>query len=1351
MSRSLFRALSGLAICLMAFFALSVLPAWGQGRTVGAVAITVLDPSGAYIAGAGLSLRNTDTNNVLTGTSGTGGLYTYASVPFGTYELTVTKAGFSSKVLSTVVVQAGRVTDIKVILQVGEASQKVVVNAVATPLLQTSSNAIGTTIDMKQINDLPLYGRDVSTLVFLTPGYSGIAGYGTWNGLPLIAQGNNVDGVSASTNRMKFSGNVQPGGGTGVNLEARLEDIQEMTVQTSHSDLSQSFGDASMGASYLTKGGSNLYHGEAFEDFRNAALNANSWFNNAIGLPRNPLIRNEFGGSVGGPILKDKLFFFGSFSMSKQPGGSTVSQTYLSPAAQTGIYTIYQPQPLGSAFTTGQTVNLFSQVAAPNSLPAAVNSPSAPAACAAGEVPCPNNTWGSIAAEIAKINKDLGETRNAITPTGDPNTETVSWFNPAPQTYYFPAIRLDYNATQNVRMNFEYEETKFNNPGGVAPYYPGPDFSNQTAGFGYKVYTASFGIGWTVTPHIVNEFRAGFLYNFSNGASGATPIWNQQPAVNWNVNNANSGQEFNLSNTTLYPVISGSDTLTWLHGAHNFSFGFDYRREQDHYGNPPDGIPSIGLGLVNGDPAFTAFQNYFASTDVSDKNEASGLYATLVGRINGVGPIGSGFAYDPAIGTYTNQPGLTVNLDELQRQWGLFFNDSYHVKPTLTINYGLRWDFIGDDHDLAHQYLGTPLADFYGPSGLNNIFDPGVEIGTNNPAYVVQAHQYGSWDVTPQPQIGFAWNPSYSDGLRGKIFGGGKTVIRAGFDLKRFTEPNQYFWNFGTNHGIGYFQRFSMLPGSSGSVGTYAPGSLTLGTLFGPNTGTDYEYAPPFYSRVIPQSELAFNYYWGEAGFDPNIKQPYVQEWNFGIQREISNNNVLEVRYVGSRSVHQWLSVDPNEVNIFENGFLNQFKGAQTNLAINGANGVTSFANNGYPGQVPLPIFDAAFAGEASGGPGVPRADYANGAFITDLLQGAAGDLAYNLSTPAPAPYLCNLVGSSFTPCANGSFASKTAPGNYPVNFFQANPYGASCFYCAQQEFMTNGGYSMYNALQVDFRQKQWHGMQFDANYTFSHTLGVQPDEQWLGTFNEFTMRDLRLSYGPALFDLRNVLHVSGTYDLPLGVGKAFLNRPGVIDKIAGGWTIGTIVTWETGFPFALGGGYHTFNDYGDGGVLFNGLTRSQLQSNIGVFHPQAGQYAGGLPLGPFAYTINPRLLAAAQTSFSPPANCTTGLVGVCQNTNPGAFTGDPYFYGPHVWNADMSLTKSVPITERIHFIFQAEALNVFNHPEWANPNGANPFGVDSIQDGAGFGQSGIGGLAQAELASTNGARLLELRARIQF
>src|SRR6266699_2651399 len=161
-----------------------------------------------------------------------------------------------------------------------------VIHEEAAPIIETTSNAIATTIDMKQIEDLPLQGRDISSLAFLTPGYAGTPGNGTWNGLPLIAQGNNIAGISASTSRMKFAGNNQPG------LEARLEDLQEMTVQTGQTDLSQGLGTASMQVNFVTRRGSNDLHGRVFDDFRNTALNANSWFNNATSQPRTPIILN---------------------------------------------------------------------------------------------------------------------------------------------------------------------------------------------------------------------------------------------------------------------------------------------------------------------------------------------------------------------------------------------------------------------------------------------------------------------------------------------------------------------------------------------------------------------------------------------------------------------------------------------------------------------------------------------------------------------------------------------------------------------------------------------------------------------------------------------------------------------------------------------------------------------------------------------------------------------------------------------------------------------------------------------------------------------------------------------------
>ena len=220
------------------------------------------------------------------------------------------------------------------------------------------------------------------------------------------------------------------------------------------------------------------------------------------------------------------------------------------------------------------------------------------------------------------------------------------------------------------------------------------------------------------------------------------------------------------------------------------------------------------------------------------------------------------------------------------------------------------------------------------------------------------------------------------------------------------------------------------------------------------------------------------------------------------------------------RSVHQWIQVSPSEVNIFENGFLKQFQAAQKNLsayvAANPSCGTTghpacSFQDIGLPGQVALPIFDAAFACPPGASGCTPGADYTNGQFVLDLNQGAAGTLASTLANPfGTVPYICNLVGSSLSPCS--SQYGSSSPGAYPLNFFQANPL-ADGGPGSTVSWMQAGGYGNYQALQVDFRQRQWHGMQFDVNYTWSHTLGLQPDNQWLGTVTEFTIRDLRDSY----------------------------------------------------------------------------------------------------------------------------------------------------------------------------------------------------------------------------------------------
>src|SRR5215469_5581847 len=326
--RSLRYLLNGASLGLL--LALSSATLWAQHGSEGKVTVTVVDATGSDIQGAQLELQDVSTGEVRKSETQSNGTRSFLNLPLGQYKLSVSMTGFQTQVFNNVVVQAAQTTDIPITLKVGSVSETVQVNTNEAPLVETTSNSIGTTIDLRQIESLPLQGRDLSVLSTLAPGYTGnlYDGGGTWNGLPSIAQGNNIDGVVAGASRMKFGGNAQPGGGS---MQARVEDIAEMTVQTDQLDLNQGYGTSNMQVNFVTRRGTNAFHGRVYEDFRNTALNANSWLNDTLTAitpsqpqKKNALILNEFGGSLGGPILKDKLFFSVRLPCQNSPAASVL-------------------------------------------------------------------------------------------------------------------------------------------------------------------------------------------------------------------------------------------------------------------------------------------------------------------------------------------------------------------------------------------------------------------------------------------------------------------------------------------------------------------------------------------------------------------------------------------------------------------------------------------------------------------------------------------------------------------------------------------------------------------------------------------------------------------------------------------------------------------------------------------------------------------------------------------------------------------------------------------------------------------------------------------------------------------
>ena len=1275
-------SMPAIAVCGLILAAVVSPSGPAQDFATGAINVTVQDPSGAAVNDAHLELKDLETNDVHTATTKGAGNAVVSFLNPARYTLTVTKEGFATKVYPLVTVQANQVTALKVALTVGAAAQTVSVSGDNSPVLDTTQNTIATTIDLKQVDNLPVAGRDVFSLAFLVPGAVG----NNFNNLPGGAVNVSANGFSTMTNRFKTAGFDADGPST----TNRLEDVQEMTVQSGELDASKG-GTSAMDIAFVTKRGTNAFHGQLYEDYRSDWLNANDWVSNDVGVTRGFLLKNDFGGSVGGPILKDKLFFFASLSNFRQPFSSRVDTTVATPLALSGVYTYV-------AGGVTKTDNVLQ------------------AGASGGCSTCTGSINPLIATDLANIESTYHLQGATLSPV-DLNHENLNFLNKGLAIQKYPTLRLDYNVTPNFRLTGSANESNFYNINQGGPPYPGPVYSNQAYSNVERNYQIVTGFDWTVKSNLVNAFRVGYLYTGftynSQGINVPTAEMMQQGELQFGFG-LNSGVHgfSSLKGGSLYPVLSMKDDFTWQHGRHTMSFGAESATEVDHYYNNQF-VPYIGVdSIIPGDPVKNALDRSVpGNAPVSATGDVESLYATLTGRMTYY-----------SLGEFVNaktkqfQPGISFNLHERLNQTALFFEDSWRVKPTLTLNMGLRWDFAGASKDETGFYTHPSVPDLWGPTKVGALFQPGTLGGVQNPVEGPASESYSPTYVHPEPNVGFAWNPQGEPGsVLGKLFGNGLTVIRASYTFKNYTEGAQNFWNFGSNNGANfntYYYTFPVAPsGTSPGRGFYNAGSLSLGDPLPALAST----SPSPFQPVIPESFQAFS---GTSylTFDPHIKQPYVESWQVGIQRALSPNNVIEVRYVGNVSRDQWLGVNYNEENIFENGFLKDFKTAQANLAAYEAahpdcQGAGNCNFEGTPGS--LPILEQAFA--STGG-----ADFTNAGYANWLQQGQAGAFA---NTLAGSPtYLCSLI-TSFSGCDT---AGVPATGTYPINFFQVNPYAAGVGVIE----MTNEGYSNYNALQVEFRQRLNHGMQFNANYTWSHSLennvqgSVTPGFYGGGGNSNsgnsapgyYTLRNKHLNYFPSSFDIRQVFHLSGTYDLPFGHGQPILAGNRILDPVIGGWTVGMILTRESGDPHLFFGGTQTVNQ-NDSGVALRGVTISQLQSQVRVRKGAAGSGLVSL--------FDPKYISGdgrANTQFISPQE-TAGQFGTLM-----------WLRDPKWINTDLEISKVIPLHREMNLTVQAAFLNAFNHPAWA--------GMDTNVQDSTFGTTS---------GTANGPRNIEVRGNFRF
>lgn len=1274
-------------------------PAYGQGAT-SALTGVVVDPSGAVIPGVDVTVKNNATGAEFKAMTADNGTFSVPALNPGTYTVTVSLTGFKQAVVQNVKMDTGVPATVRLTLEVGGVSETVVVQG-GGEIVQSQSANIAKTLNVNQISSLPLVSRNPLNFIVLLPGVNtaGQNRNSNINGLPSSAIDITQDGINIQDNFNKT------GDGFFTRVPPSLDSVQEVTVSTATPE-AQGGGMGAVQIKFVTRQGSNEFHGSLYEYHRNPVLNSNYWFNNRDQppdprtgkAPRARVLFNQYGFRVGGPIVipglfngRNKAFFFVNYEEFRQPSQVNRQRTILNPDTQKGIF----------QYTVSGQVRQVDLLALASR----------------------NGQTSTIDPVIGKL---LGDIRSATSTTGgitqltDPNLQRFSYSPSGKTQNKRPTVRFDVNLTDRHRLETVW--TYLDGRGGpdflnnVEPAFPGfPNQGQQPA----DRYSGSVALRSTLSPRIVNEARTGL----SGGPSRFNPL---ASAADYSASVANTaGFALNMNGaagiTNAHVVTAPSrrnpllrdisDTLTWTRGAHSLSFGGKYTWVTLTY-NAQTLVPTINFGVNTQDPANTMFTTAnFQGAAAADLTRAANIYAVLTGRVIAINA-------NARLDEKTGQYKYLGNAFERSRQkeLGIFVQDSWRMRPGLTLNYGLRWEVQGPFHPLNSSYTTASLEDLWGVSGPGNLFKPGTMTGrvTQFVQFKEGTGGYNTDYGNFAPSFGFAWSPNFKSGWLRRLAGeGGQTVIRGGYSIAY------------NRQGIGDFRgTFSSNPG----VVITTNRDLTIGNLAGGSQGSlpvllreTNRLGPPSFDTT-PKYPLTGAITNSVNIYDPNIKVPYSQSWSFGIQRELAKDMALEVRYVGTRNLRGWTTynLNDNENNILENGLLDEFKLAQANLKANIAAGKgNTYAYTGVSGTSPLPITLAYFSGIAKAQSGDPT-KYTSSSFTNSTF---VNTLALN------NPNVCCSTTTSYSGLldVNATFRANALAAGLPANFMLTNPDlrgGAN--------FTGNGGYTRYDGLQVELRRRMSKGLLLEGNYVFAKGFSSQrisfraPRINTLGTGNSST--------------LKHAFKVNWIYELPIGHGHTlFGGAGGVLNRIIGGWEIDGAGRVQSGATL----------DFGN--VNLVGMTREEFRDAFGLYFDDANKVIYHLPKDIVDNTIKAFSVSATSATgygasgaptgrYIAPANgpkCIQVAGNECATTN-------LFVTGPMFTRFDLSIVKRLKITERVDFELRAEFLNAFNNTNFfANLNMTN------------FTSNTFGQVTSAYTDSSNtqdpGGRLGQIVVRINF
>jgi hypothetical protein len=1209
----------------------------------------VTDPTGAVISGATVTLTDTKTSKELTVTTDEQGVYRFNQVQPGQgYRLTFTGVGFQTLTISDIALGVGNVETHNAQLTAGQVTETVEVTASGEATLNTTDASIGNVIETRRLRELPVQIRSSpASLMSLQPGVVGNnIGTTATNRVGSVTgsradQGNiTVDGIDAN--------DQATGQAFATTGNAPIDAIQEFRTVSTNPSAAE--GRSSGGQIELvTKSGTNEFHGSLREFNRTAATAANSFFNNKNGVEKAQLTRNQFGGSIGGPVYlpkfgeggdhiwsgKNRLFFFFDYEGRRDAQG--VSYLRIVPLEH------FRNGGLAYLNNTAGCSTGARLTTAPQCI--TVLTPAQVAALDPQHV-------GSNQALLSFINQRY-PLPNDLTAGNGINTGGFRFNAPSLRADNNYTGRVDANITDRQRAfvrvsKVSNSQTDTVNASSVAEQFPGdPETSQIVTGDSAWVV----GHNWVASSNVVNQATVGVtksVLDFPNNFHPAAPqsftfgvISNPFASINT--------QRREVSTPTL------RDDLTWTHGSHNMQFGASFKPIHQRPGLTSDyNFPTVGLG------GNTASLNAgLRPTNIGAGTTRTGNFDAAFAFLLGVVPsVGTRFNYDASGNALPLGTGR--NRDWRYDEYEFYAQDSWRMRSDLTFTYGLRYHIYPAPYEVNgiesvpnvgfEQLFNTRVANAAaGIAGANSepflVYDLGGKANNARPFYATDWNNFA-------PRLSFAYNPSFREGLAGKIFGDRKMVIRGGGSVT-YDRPGGGI-TFLQDQSTYIFDNFV----TTNFPAVDANAALLNDPRFAGISAVPVQnVAPtvtrPFTPNVVNGVGVGTANALGNYAVDPNFRIPYSIQYSLGFQRELPGNFILEASYVGRLGRKQFALADAAQVLDFRDPASGQFMLAAMNALqaqLNSGGGVT--AQPWFENQV-----NAARAAR-----GLTPCLTRFGATCTEVVAANFGDLVS--------------IGDT----------ADTVQALYANGLLQPNVGLSSQF--GTNGFVTNKGSSNYNGMLLTLRKRFSQGLQFDVNYTYSHSIDN------LSTVANVTVdggllcdaSNLRVCRADSDFDIRHIVNVNGIWDIPLGRGHAFAgDAPGWLNQIIGGWTLTGIFAARSGVPYSLATSSwpRTFFYSGADGVP------AVIDGDINALRPSIHDASDG--------TIQ----------FFADPNAALAAVRYPHHGEPGNRNA---LRSPGFWNLDTALLKNfnLPWSEKQRLQIRWEAYNALNH---------HAFGVPSVTD----------------------------------